>query len=189
MNEQMNEWMNEWMNKWMNEFAFFSVFFFLWQRYARVTSWLRQTNWNGGRVLSPLPRPQSPARKMQSAGEREVGASGGARNDYFSPSHRSPRSRSALATSSPRLFPYWLPVLARAPLSSIDHRKACGGGSYLQTGKPLVFQNHFFVTKTLPTFPLFLSEHAYVVWTSSGSNNLRSTFRPRALLSRVYSAN
>ena len=63
------------------------------------------------RVFSQHPKwgchclvPSRPARKMQSARER---------------SHRSPRERSALATSFPRLSPHWLPVLARAPLSSI----------------------------------------------------------------------
>ena len=51
----------------------------------------------------------------------------------------------------------------------------------LQTCKTSVFQNHVFETKPLPTFPLLLAEHAYVVWTSSGSSNLPSIFRLRAL--------
>ena len=36
-----------------------------------------------------------------------------------------------------------------------------------------VSQGSVFETKTLPTFPLFLSEHTYVVWTSSGSSNFQ----------------
>ena len=35
---------------------------------------------------------------------------------------------------------------------------------FLQTRKPSVLQNHVFETKIFPLFPLFLSEHAHVVW-------------------------
>ena len=58
---------------------------------------------------------------------------------------------------------------------------------FLQTCKPSVSQNNVFETKTLPTFPLFLSEHAYVVWISSGSSNLHSIFRLRALRYSIQS--
>ena len=51
--------------------------------------------------------------------------------------------------------------------------------------KPSVFQNHVFDTKTLPTVPLFLSEHAYVIWTSSASSNLHYILRLRALRYRA----
>lgn len=57
---------------------------------------------------------------------------------------------------------------------------------FLQTHKPSVFQNHVFKTKTWPTFPPFLSEHACVLWTSSGSSNLHSIFRLRAFCYRAY---
>ena len=40
-----------------------------------------------------------------------------------------------------------------------------------------MFLKHFYETITLPTFTLFLSEHAYVVWLSRGSSNLLSIFR------------
>ena len=46
-----------------------------------------------------------------------------------------------------------------------DSDKQAGMADYcfLQTRKPSVCQNLVFETKTLPTLPLFLSEHAYVV--------------------------
>ena len=34
---------------------------------------------------------------------------------------------------------------------------------FAQPHKPPLFQDHVSETKTFPTFPLFLSEHAYVV--------------------------
>ena len=44
-----------------------------------------------------------------------------------------------------------------------------------------VFLKHIFETKTLPRFPLVLSDHADVVGASRGYNNGHSNFRPRAL--------
>ena len=50
----------------------------------------------------------------------------------------------------------------------------------VQARKP-VFLKHFFETKILPTFLLFLSEHAYVAWISRSYSNLHSIFRLRTL--------
>ena len=41
-----------------------------------------------------------------------------------------------------------------------DKQTGMADDCFLQLRKPSVFQNHFFETKTLPTIPLFLSEHA-----------------------------
>ena len=48
-------------------------------------------------------------------------------------------------------------------LQESDKQTGMANDCFLQMRKPSVFQNHIFETKTLPTFPLFLSEHAYVV--------------------------
>ena len=44
-----------------------------------------------------------------------------------------------------------------------DKQTGMAEDCFLQTRKPSAFHNHVFETKTLPIFPLFLSEHAYVV--------------------------
>ena len=50
-----------------------------------------------------------------------------------------------------------------------------------------MFLKDFFETETSPTFSLFLSEHAYVVWLSRSSSTLHSIFRLRALVVCVSS--
>ena len=57
-----------------------------------------------------------------------------------------------------------------------DKQTGMADDCFLQTRKTSSFQTYDFETKTLLTFTLFLSEHAYVVWTSSDS-----IFRLRAL--------
>ena len=46
--------------------------------------------------------------------------------------------------------------------------------------KQPVFLDHIFETKTLPRFPLVLSDRADIVWVSSGYHYLHSIFRPHA---------
>ena len=66
-------------------------------------------------------------------------------------------------------------------LQDSDKQTGKADDCLLQTRKPSLFQNRVCETTTLPTFLLFLSDHAYVVWTSLGSSNLHSIFRLRAL--------
>ena len=49
-------------------------------------------------------------------------------------------------------------------LQDSDKQTEMAEDCFLQTRKPSVFQTHVFETKTLPTFPLFLSEHAYRIY-------------------------
>ena len=57
-------------------------------------------------------------------------------------------------------------------LQDSDKQTRMADDCFLQTRKFSIFQNHVFETKTLRTFPLFLS---------SGSSNFHSIFRLRLL--------